>query len=346
MIERNMPMPEIAYPKTVTDVIATLSDICRYQKRSELVELLENAHAHFDVIGYDNWNGGTTTWELRLEIPTHLFASNESRLSEIEKELADKLKYLDRLHPNDPLGEVTITPLTSAETALGQRMAPSEVDVHRLWGSSNHCRLFLSHVSAHKVSVSELKDVLADIGITAFVAHEDIEPNKEWQNEISLALRSMHALVALVTPDFHGSNWTDQEIGWALGRGVPVLPVRLGADPYGFIGKLQAISGTLTAPHGLADSLARALLRNSQVRTTIRGALVDAFELSTSFAVARRLKTLVLEIPDFREDEKQRLQKACSQNRQVSDAHGVPEAIFKAFGTPQPVRAPGDDITF
>lgn len=339
-------MPDIVYPKSIADVIATLTDICRYQKRSELIELLENAHAHFDDIGYDNWNGGTTTWELRLEVPTHLYASAESCLPDIEKELADKLKYLDRLHPNDPLGQVTITPLTSAEIALGQRMAPSDIDVHRLWGDSSNLRLFLSHVSAHKVSVSQLKDALADVGITAFVAHEDIEPNKEWQNEIALALRSMHALAALVTPDFHDSKWTDQEIGWALGRGVPVLPVRLGADPYGFIGKLQAISGTLSAPHALADSLTRALLRNSQLRSTIRGALVDAFERSMSFAVAKRLKTLVLEVSDFHDDEKQRLQKACSLNRQVSDAHGVPEAIFKAFGTHEPVRISSEDIPF
>ena len=32
----------------------------------------------------------------------------------------------------------------------------------------------------------------------------------------------MHVLVALLTPDFHESKWTDQEVGFAIGKGVLV----------------------------------------------------------------------------------------------------------------------------
>ena len=52
----------------------------------------------------------------------------------------------------------------------------------------------------------------------------------------------MDAFVALLTEGFHDSLWTDQEVGFALSRGVPILAVRLGKDPYGFIGKFQALS--------------------------------------------------------------------------------------------------------
>lgn len=45
-----------------------------------------------------------------------------------------------------------------------------------------------------------------------------------------------------MTEDFHDSFWTDQELGYAFGRGVPIICVRLGRDPYGFIGKFQALS--------------------------------------------------------------------------------------------------------
>ena len=48
--------------------------------------------------------------------------------------------------------------------------------------------------------------------------------------------------MALLTKEFHESDWTDQEVGYALGRGVPVVPVKRGRDPYGFIGKFQALS--------------------------------------------------------------------------------------------------------
>jgi hypothetical protein len=335
-------MEPSSYPKPVADVVAILTDVCRHQKQAELVELLENSHSRFDEINYDNWNGGTTTWGLRLEVPIELFAAVQGRLSEIEKGLAKRLGFLDRLYPNDPIGEVTITPVMSPETALGQRMAPSDTDVRRLW-RQGYLRLFVSHVSQHKVQVSKLKSQLLRSGISAFVAHEDIEPSLEWQNEISLALRSMHALVALITPDFHVSNWTDQEIGWALGRGVTVVPVRLGVDPYGFTGKIQAITGSLEKPDLLADNILQALLRNNRTHGEMRRSLVEAFEQSESFAIAKRLKDIVVAISDFTDEEKQRLKDACKENLQVEQSWGVAKAIYATFGPPKSVQPDSDD---
>lgn len=75
------------------------------------------------------------------------------------------------------------------------------------------------------------------------MAHETIKPGELWQQEIRAALGSMHAMAALITPDFPASSWTDQEVGWALGSSVYVLPVRRGADPYGFLGEVQGIQG-------------------------------------------------------------------------------------------------------
>ncbi len=49
-------------------------------------------------------------------------------------------------------------------------------------------RIFISHVSTNKSEAQELKDYLETFGIKGFVAHSDIKPSKEWQNEIELAL--------------------------------------------------------------------------------------------------------------------------------------------------------------
>jgi len=337
-------MTQSSYPRPVEHVLATLIEICQHQKQGELVELLENSHSRFQEIGYDNWNGGTTTWALGLEVPTAMFATVQPRLSEVEKSLLQRLDFLDRVYPHDPIREVTITPLTSAQIPLGQRMAASDVEVRHLW-KDGCVRLFLSHVSQYKVQASALKDALAKRGISAFVAHEDIEPTLEWQNEISLALRSMHALAALVTPDFHRSNWTDQEVGWALGRGVPVMPVRVGADPYGFAAKIQAIPGSLDSPDSLADNVMQALLRNRQTRGHMRRALVEAFENSDSFATAKRLKQIVVAISDFTDEEKERLRKACTENDQVADSWGVVDAIYEAFGG-RKAKTYDDDVPF
>jgi hypothetical protein len=87
--------------------------------------LLENAHAHFDEIGFDNWDGGTTTWALRLELPTSLFATVQARLPDIEKELGKKLDYLDRLNPNDPLAIVGVELDGLSATAVESQTEPT-----------------------------------------------------------------------------------------------------------------------------------------------------------------------------------------------------------------------------
>ncbi len=106
----------------------------------------------------------------------------------------------------------------------------------------NYFKLFLSHVSSYKKKTAELQEALEYYGITAFVAHEDIKPTKEWQAEIEVALETMDGLAALLTPKFHESNWTDQEIGFAIGKGVPILSIRLKLDPYGVYWQISGVA--------------------------------------------------------------------------------------------------------
>lgn len=106
---------------------------------------------------------------------------------------------------------------------------------------SGYFRIFISHLTENKDSAAKLKVKLEKYGIDCFVAHEDIEPSKLWQTEIEKALASMDLLCAILTPDFYKSKWCDQEIGIALGRAIPTISIKKGADPHGFIGKYQAI---------------------------------------------------------------------------------------------------------
>jgi hypothetical protein len=329
-------------------VVATLADIFRHQGRSEIVEIVESAHAYFEETNYDNWNGGTYTWSLRLEIPVHIFASVEPRLEAVEREIGGKLSYLNRQYSNDVFGDVTITPVSRNAMPIGMRMPPSDIDIRRLWPEGRF-RLFLSHVSADRIAVSHLKEALGLRGVAAFVAHEDIEPSLEWQREIELALRSMHGLAALITPMFHGSLWTDHEVGWALGRGVLVVPVRLGADPYGLMGKIQGVRGTLKRPNALAELLARTLLKNPQTHGEMQRAVVRSFASATSNQMALALSRLLVEaVPEVAEEDAGRLRQACSENPHVAGADGVAKAIYAKFGRSRAVAdvPPDDDIPF
>ena len=109
-------------------------------------------------------------------------------------------------------------------------------------------RVFLSHDSKIKTDATNLKDALRPYGLSCFVAHEDIKPSKEWQIEIEKALHSMDVMVPLLSKNFHKSYWTDQEVGVAIGREIPIIPIKYEVDPYGFFGKFQAINGNIKTP--------------------------------------------------------------------------------------------------
>lgn len=337
-------MIEAIYPEPAQEVVSTLLEIYSCKNRTEIVELLTNAHSWFDEIHYDNWNGGSYTWALRLEIPMAIYASIEINLQAIEQELCQKLNYLNRIYPNNIVGEVSITPIKQGTAKLSQRIAPAESEVRRLW-SAGRFRLFLSHVSEHRIAVGNLKIELAIRGVDSFVAHEDIEPSREWEKEIELALKSMYALAALYTPKFHISKWTDQEIGWALGRGILVIPIRLGLDPYGLLRKIQGISGSLEGTRCLAESIVRILLSNVQTHSQMRQALVDGFQNAQSYVMAIEICKLVMTVNDFTDEEITIMLSACKENEQVIKAYKVVEKIRNKFGyLPTPVPASQDDI--
>ena len=143
-----------------------------------------------------------------------------------------------------------------------RRLGMSRLD--SLWGEGT-LRAFISHKAEDKVRATGLKECLRYNGIASFVAHEDIEPTQLWQTQIEIALLSMHVLIALLTEGFSNSNWTDQEVGVAVGREVLVIPVSLGKDPYGFIGKYQAIRGFSKNNQEIADEIYDVIQRSNTV---------------------------------------------------------------------------------
>lgn len=198
--------------------------------------------------------------------------------------------------------------------------------------SKGYFRLFLSHLAVHKDRASALQAAVQRFGISAFVAHTDIEPIKEWQDEIELALSTADALVALLTPDFHGSKWTDQEIGFAMGRSILILSVRLGQDPYGFIGKFQGVEGQNRKPDEIAQQLFDVLLQHKQTRARMTEALVTLFESSDSFREAKEHMSLIERMAAWPDALRARIRDAVQNNYQIKEATGVPDRVKRLLG--------------
>ena len=68
-------------------------------------------------------------------------------------------------------------------------------------------KMFVSHLSSNRERMSALKVDLDKWGVSAFIAHEDIEASKEWRDEVEAGLETMEVLVAAVEPGFKESDW-------------------------------------------------------------------------------------------------------------------------------------------
>jgi hypothetical protein len=146
------------------------------------------------------------------------------------------------------------------------------------WNGTKRFRLFISHISKDKLIATRLKEALAHCDIAGFVAHEDIHPTLAWQDEIERALRTMDAMVAVHTVGFAASYWTQQEIGFALGRGIKIISFKYGEDPTGFIGKHQALPRLRRNAEQIASEIDRLLATDPRTSGRLQDAK-DAWEV-------------------------------------------------------------------
>jgi len=190
---------------------------------------------------------------------------------------------------------------------------------------TGHFKLFICHLSTFKKKIGFLKSELESYGISAFVAHEDIEPTKEWQEEIEKGLFSMDALCAVLMPGFKESNWTDQEIGIAIGRGVLIIPIRRELDPYGFIGKYQGLQAVGKKVGEVAEEIFQILVRNPQTRIKMLNCLIDLFLLSNDSKEAiERIKS-IKKIKDFPIDKIKLLHQKITENKNLKNLQVLKE---------------------
>ncbi len=308
-----------------------------------MVTLLESAIPEIQFDNYDDWNGGRCYYSLHLMIPRKVFAKIEDRIEALQKTIGSKL--LTVFKKTDPhfLTSVVISPQIVSYAAKSDVPPPTDA-VKRIWGAGR-LRVFLSHVSSHKREVARLKECLRIYGISAFVAHEDIKPTREWQREIETALNTMHILAAILTPDFKNSLWTDQEVGYAIGRGIKTIPIRTGALPHGLLGTQQALRGDLAEPSILARDLVKLVLEDGDLQPRMQEALISALAESSGWADSKSVVAQLETCRHFTSDQLQAISRSLRDNSQVRDAFGVP-AKLKALISKHSPQEEKDEVPF
>lgn len=157
------------------------------------------------------------------------------------------------------------------------------------WQSTSHFRLFISHKSAKKEIAHRLKASLLSYAIEGFVAHDDIYPTRQWRTELERALYGMDALVAIHTIGFSKSTWGQQEIGFARGRGVKIISIKMGENPKGIISTIQALQARPI--DDMASEINSILLGDATTRTSLQAAQ-RAMENSSKRHNKKKLRTI------------------------------------------------------
>ena len=235
----------------IESLMRDASAVLRERNEQELRRILVNAEAKVNLINTPinafNLINPSDDYEITLTIPNDLYSGIAQNLSQAREQLTKLLNEVNQDNRSH-ISNVKITGDLSADPdwrensgllVTGAR-SYSQSEAEDLWGDG--LRVFISHTHDVKRKAKQLGDDLKHEGMTTFVAHEDIYPSKEWQQEVTKALSTMQVFIALLTEQFKFSNWCGQEVGFAFAREVKIIPVRLGIDPYGFIAKSQALS--------------------------------------------------------------------------------------------------------
>lgn len=339
------------YPIPAGKVLATIIGLLTPKEPENRIQILRNCTARIEE-DTDNsgWND-SIGYVFLLEMSAEMLGSLEGQLENIEKTISDKLHFISRSTPGHWIGCVHTVPIMSQDNSP---IVADSKSVARIW-VPNQLRLFISHRSENKETATDLSLKLADYGITAFVAHAHIEPSEEWSLEILNALRSMQALLALITPEFHQSPWTNQEVGFALATGVPIIPICIdGTLPQGFVAKVQGMKVAAEYVNGIASEIADALSKKDQTTGELRSALIERLIHSPSFLTTSIIYKRLLKMPPITKDEAERL-KVAFQNNEVANyfygdkIKGWIQAHFPKFGKPEettPLLPDEDDIPF
>lgn len=184
-----------------------------------------------------------------------------------------------------------------------------------------HLRVFLSHLSAYKSMAHALAEGLARFNIHGFVAHDSIEPTRDWQDVIEAALRTCDAAVFLLHDGFRESPFCDQEVGFILSRRVPYVSLQLGQGaPHGFLGRHQGAYAVGQEPHLLPDMIVNVLAAQPQLEVAMTEGLVRAFCSTGSWDNTRKLWPLLSARPNFTHEQMQRLVWAAEVNVDIYNA--------------------------
>ena len=272
----------------------TVAELLKEEKHMEAYRIFTGGDVASFVVDHNNWDGGIDFYSVEITIDVKTFVELRKRgiIEEVRSQITEAFNVCMNNIP-DSVRNVSLTPSSTATFDERKISEPSS------YWKVGYYKMFISHVSKYRESASNLKLMLEPYGISAFVAHQDIKPSKEWDVEIEKALFSMNALCAILTPGFNESKWCDQECGYAFGRNVLTIPIDKGQLPYGMFGKIQAIKSEGKNAQKIAENVFDAIVGNDKSRTDYTHILMNLILNHKDEVLINRWIPVLLRINSF-----------------------------------------------
>lgn len=106
---------------------------------------------------------------------------------------------------------------------------------------SHPYRVFISFAHKDADKASRVASYLKSIGAEPFY-DAGVHAGLDFDDQIQERIRRCHLMIWLLTPNSEKSSWVLQEVGFALGHAVPIIPLTDSKKPSGMAARLQAIT--------------------------------------------------------------------------------------------------------
>lgn len=190
-------------------------------------------------------------------------------------------------------------------------------------------RIFLSHTEKYKKLAGEIKSSFKDFGIEVFLAHDDLTPSKDWRDELVRNIKTCDIFIPLLTEDYSDSQWTDQECGMAYYDNKIIIPLKIDVDPYGFIGKYQALKFNSKLISESCEEILDIIWEHKSLEEQLKDCLIRAFIRSITFRGAERRAERLDKYKSFTEEQIEEIIRGSIKNTQINDSYGCKPILRK-----------------
>lgn len=306
----------------MNDDIKTLQEILRLEGRSDLADILNKSTSRVDQSSsYGSFAfSALSSFEIYSPVKENF---NLKKLShEDHKLIFDSVLQIYPPRPESP-------EIVHIQFLISNNSSPSLIDQSSLniqeisENKYSSVRIFISYSSKEKKLAGAFAKFLAEFNFDVFLAHNDIEPSKEWEEEIVEQLKNSHVFVPIITENFKSSNWADQESGIAFIQGLKIIPINVQLHPYGFLGRYQSLqlkTITIESVQEACNKILEILRLEGKWISIMRRGDISRFINSQNFNSARKNLKNISSFNDLSKEEAYEIINGAVSNDQIYGA--------------------------